>query len=198
MTICEYFIIMLLFHTFHVTFCNTKQIANRKEILPMYKIDEINQTNHEEFMEITDGIFEHSPWIAKKAEKAKPFSSLQHLHQEMVTIVENSSYEEKLTLIKAHPNLGERVAMTTDSTKEQSGSGLQNLTPEEYEQFLSMNQLYMEKFGFPFILAVRGKDKHQIYQAMVSRFQNSDDIEFQTALAEIYKIAGLRLQERFS
>lgn len=164
----------------------------------MYNIDEINQTNHEEFMVITEGIFEHSPWIAKKVEEAKPFSTLQHLHQEMITIVENSSYEEKLTLIKAHPNLGERVAMTMDSTKEQSGAGLQNLTPEEYEQFISMNQLYMEKFGFPFILAVRGKDKHQIYQSMKSRIRNSNDIEFQTALAEIYKIAGLRLQERFS
>jgi 2-oxo-4-hydroxy-4-carboxy-5-ureidoimidazoline decarboxylase len=116
----------------------------------------------------------------------------------MVTIVENSSHEEKLTLIKAHPNLGERVAMTTDSTKEQSGAGLQNLTPEEYEQFIALNQLYMEKFGFPFILAVRGKDKHQIYQSMESRIRNSNDNEFQTALAEIYKIAELRLQERFS
>jgi 2-oxo-4-hydroxy-4-carboxy-5-ureidoimidazoline decarboxylase len=171
---------------------------NRKEIPPMYNIEQLNQTNLEEFTEITDGIFEHSPWIAKKAVEAKPFSSLQHLHQEMVTIVENSSHEEKLTLIKAHPNLGERVAMTTDSTKEQSGAGLQNLSPEEYEQFISMNQIYMEKFGFPFILAVRGKDKHQIYQSMESRIRNSDDIEFQTALAEIYKIAELRLQERFS
>jgi 2-oxo-4-hydroxy-4-carboxy-5-ureidoimidazoline decarboxylase len=164
----------------------------------MYTIEEINQTNHQQFMEITGGIFENTPWIAEKAEAAKPFLSLEHLHQVMVQVVENASYQEKLSLIKAHPNLGDRVSMTRDSIEEQKGAGLQDLTPEEYTQFITMNKKYMEKFGFPFILAVRGKNKHEIYEAMESRFQNSNDIEFQTALTQIYKIAQLRLEEKIS
>jgi 2-oxo-4-hydroxy-4-carboxy-5-ureidoimidazoline decarboxylase len=164
----------------------------------MYTIEQINQANHEQFAVITEGIFEHSPWIGKKAEAAKPFTSLCHLHKEMVAVVEASLPEEKLALIKAHPNLGDRVAMTDHSVQEQKGAGLQDLTSEEYQQFISMNHQYMEKFGFPFILAVRGKSKHEIYEAMETRFRNSKEIEFQTALTEIYKIARLRLEAKIS
>src|SRR4051794_31113435 len=102
----------------------------------MYTIEKLNQSTQEKFAEMTNGIFEHSPWITELAKAAKPFSSLQHLHKEMVKIIENSSPEQKLALIKAHPNLGDRVAMTTDSIQEQKGAGLQNLTPEEYNQFI--------------------------------------------------------------
>lgn len=163
----------------------------------MIEINKINQTTHEQFMEMTDGIFEHSPWIAEKAEIAKPFSSIQHLYQVMIAVVEQSSFDKKIALIKAHPNLGDRVAMTKESIQEQNGAGLQDLTPEEYNQFMSMNQRYMEKFGFPFILAVRGKNKEEIYQILETRILHSKEIEIQTALSEIYKIARLRLEERF-
>ncbi|PLS08511.1 2-oxo-4-hydroxy-4-carboxy-5-ureidoimidazoline decarboxylase [Neobacillus cucumis] len=164
----------------------------------MYTIKNINDTTHEQFMEIAGGVFEHSPWITEKAAGLKPFTSLYHLHQELVKIVENSSYEQKLALIKAHPNLGNRAAMTVDSIQEQKGAGLQSLTPEEYNQFISMNQEYMNKFGFPFILAVRGKNKEQIYVAMKERVHHSKEIEFETALSEIYKIALLRLEEKIT
>jgi 2-oxo-4-hydroxy-4-carboxy-5-ureidoimidazoline decarboxylase len=161
----------------------------------MYKISQINDTNLEEFMNITNGIFEHSPWIAQLAFSEKPYSSLHHLHQSMVEVVKLASTEQQLTLIKAHPNLGERIAMTNHSTQEQKGAGLQNLTHDEFEQFIKSNQEYMEKFGFPFILAVRGKNKHEIYEAMKTRISSSKEIEFETALTEIYKIALLRLEE---
>ena len=164
----------------------------------MYTITKLNDTTYEQFIEITGGIFEHSPWIAEQAERLKPFRSLFHLHQEMVKIVENSSFEQKLSLIKAHPNLGDRAAMTADSVQEQQGAGLQSLTPMEYNQFISMNQQYMEKFGFPFILAVRGKNKEQIYEVMKERIHHSIEIEFETALSEIYKIALLRLGEKIT
>lgn len=162
----------------------------------MFTIDQINNTSTREFIEILGGIFEHSPWIAEKAAKSKPFSSLQQLYKEMVKIVESSSNELKLTLIQEHPNLGDRVEMSEDSINEQKGAGLKDLTPEEYKNFISKNQQYMEKFGFPFILAVRGKNKHEIYQAMEERIHNEKDIEFETALREIYKIALLRLEEK--
>jgi len=164
----------------------------------MITINQLNETNHDQFIEITGGIFEHSSWIAETAESAKPFSSLEHLHQKMVEIVENSSREQKLELIKAHPNLGNRAAMTADSIREQKGAGLQDLSPEEYQKFISLNQCYMEKFEFPFIIAVHGKDKYQIYEAMETRFHHSIESEFQTALSEIYKIARLRLEEKIS
>lgn len=161
----------------------------------MHTISQINDTNLEEFMNITNGIFEHSPWIAQMTFSEKPFSSLRHLHQSMVEVVKHASTEQQLNLIKAHPNLGERIAMTNHSTEEQKGAGLQNLTNDEYEQFIKTNQEYMEKFGFPFILAVRGKNKHEIYEAMQTRISSSKEIEFETALTEIYKIALLRLEE---
>jgi 2-oxo-4-hydroxy-4-carboxy-5-ureidoimidazoline decarboxylase len=162
----------------------------------MVTIEQVNETAHEQFMALMDGIFEHSPWIAEKAEGLKPFSSLSSLHREMVNIVESSSLEQKLALIQAHPNLGERVVMTTDSISEQTGAGLRDLTPEEVEKFILMNQQYMDKFGFPFIMVVRGKNKHQIYKAMQVRINHTQNIEFENALKEIYQIAWLRLKER--
>jgi 2-oxo-4-hydroxy-4-carboxy-5-ureidoimidazoline decarboxylase len=162
----------------------------------MYTIEKINETTFQQFMEIMGGIFEHSPWIAEQVEGLKPFHSLDHLHQEMVNIVKNSSLEQKLALINAHPNLGDRVAMTADSIEEQKGAGLQSLTPLEYNQLITMNQRYMEKFGFPFILAVRGKTKQQVFDSIGARIHHSKEVEFETALTEIYKIALLRLEEK--
>lgn len=162
----------------------------------MLTIHQLNNTNHIEFIEILGGIFEHSPWIAEKAEKSKPFSSLYHLYQVMVYIVDNATLDQKLELLKEHPNLGERAKMSEDSVEEQKGAGLKDLTREEYNKLVNLNNLYMEKFDFPFILAVRGKNKYHIYEAMESRIHNDKDSEFHTALNEIYKIARLRLEEK--
>lgn len=158
-------------------------------------IDELNQMPHQEFIHALGGIFEHSPWIAEIAAKLKPFSSLQHLHKEMVNIVESSTPAQKLTLIRAHPNLGDRVEMSDNSINEQKGAGLKNLTHQEYLQFMQSNEMYIEKFSFPFILAVRSKSKHEIYEAMTTRIYNDKETEFKTALNEIYKIALLRLED---
>ena len=162
----------------------------------MLTIDQLNDTDHVQFIEILGGIFEHSPWIPEKALGSKPFSSLNHLYKEMVNVVEAASKEQKLELIQAHPNLGDRIQMSEDSINEQKGAGLNDLTSEEYSKFISMNQQYMEKFGFPFILAVRGKNKHEIYKDMKERIHNEKEFEFETALKEIYKIALLRLEEK--
>lgn len=162
----------------------------------MWTINQLNETNHAEFIEILGGIFEHSPWIAEKAEKAKPFSSFDHLYQVLIQMVENATFEQKLALIKAHPNLGDRMEMSENSMSEQKDAGLRDLTSEEYNQFILMNHLYMEKFSFPFIIAVRGKNKYQIYEAMEARIHNEKDSEFLTALNEIYQIARFRLEEK--
>ncbi|AZV41470.1 2-oxo-4-hydroxy-4-carboxy-5-ureidoimidazoline decarboxylase [Peribacillus asahii] len=162
----------------------------------MLTLETVNQTSQEEFVQLFGDLFEHSAWIAKKVYDAKPFSSFQEMHQHMVSIVKNASTEEKLTLIQAHPNLGDKVQMSQDSINEQQGAGLQNLTPAEYENFLTLNQNYQSKFGFPFIIAVRGKDKHQIYEAMNIRIDNPTEVEFETALLQIYQISKLRLLKK--
>lgn len=158
-------------------------------------IDELNQMPPKIFISSLGGIFEHSPWIAEIAVKLKPFASLQHLHKEMVNIVESSTPAQKLNLIRAHPNLGDKAEMSEHSINEQKGAGLKDLTQEEYHLFIHSNEIYMEKFNFPFILAVRGKNKHEIYEAMTTRIYNDKETELETALNEIYKIALLRLED---
>lgn len=162
----------------------------------MLTIHQLNELEPKPFIHLLGGIFEHSPWIPEKALESRPFSSFNQLYRKMVHVVESSSKEQKLLLIQAHPNLGDRVQMSTDSVNEQKGAGLNELTPEEYGRFISINQQYMNTFGFPFILSVRGKNKHDIYQAMEERVHNEKEIEFETALKEIYKIAFLRLEEK--
>lgn len=162
----------------------------------MLTTDQLNNLEPAQFIELLGGIFEHSPWIPEKTLESRPFSSFQHLYNEMVHVVESASKKQKLTLIQAHPNLGDHVKMSENSVNEQKDAGLNDLTPGEYAKFISMNQQYMDTFGFPFILAVRGKNKHDIYQAMEKRVHNEKEIEFETALKEIYKIAFLRLEEK--
>ncbi len=161
----------------------------------MVTLDRLNEASHLEFVEILKDIFEHSPWIPEKAWVYRPFSSLEDLHKKMVLIVNEATYEEKLALIQAHPNLGARLEMSRSSVQEQAGAGLNQLTPEEFEQFSSLNKRYMKKFGFPFILAVKGQTKSDIYYAMQLRENHSVTEEFEIALKQIDKIAFFRLQD---
>ena len=162
----------------------------------MLTLQMLNKASKEEFVELLGDLFEQSAWIAEKASHSLPFSSIQELYQHMVNIVKNATPEEKLQLIKAHPNLGDKVQMSKDSSKEQRDAGLQDLTSEEYTNFLTLNHAYQAKFSFPFIMAVRGKDKNQIYQALTKRMDHTKEKEFETALLEIYQIAWFRLQEK--
>ena len=162
----------------------------------MITLEMLQKKSDKEFTGILGDIFEHSPWIPEQAAASRPFSSLLSLHRCMVDIVNHASKEVQMDLIRKHPNLGDKVEMTADSTKEQQGAGLKDLTVLEYENFLTLNKRYENKFGFPFILAVLGKDKHDIYEAMESRIHHTEVTEFETALAEIYQIALFRLQEK--
>jgi 2-oxo-4-hydroxy-4-carboxy-5-ureidoimidazoline decarboxylase len=163
----------------------------------MLTIDQFNAIEQKAFTELLGGIFEDSPWVAEKAWESKPFTSFLQLHKEMAQVVKSASKSQQLALIQNHPNLGDRVQMSEESVNEQKGAGLTDLTPLEYANFIRMNQQYMDTFGFPFILAVRGKNKHDIYKAMEDRVHNDQKSEFETALQEIYKIALLRIEEKF-
>lgn len=160
-----------------------------------HKLEDLNQMNQQNFTQAIGSIFEHSPWIAEKAWVYRPFNTVYELHEKMVEIVKNASNEKKLQLIRAHPDLARRVKMTQESTEEQKGAGLTDLSEKEQEEFISLNKLYTENFNFPFIMAVQGKNKSEIKEAMQQRVQNNYETEFNKALEEIYKIARFRLDK---
>lgn len=144
------------------------------------------------------GIYEHSPWVAERvAPLAADADDAERLAALMADCVDNASTEQQLALICAHPDLAGRAQvageLTAESTLEQASAGLDQCSAEEFERFQSLNTAYREKFGFPFVMAVRGSDRAEILDTFAARLQNDYDLEFETALVEIHKIARLRL-----
>lgn len=141
-------------------------------------------------------LFEHSPWVEERAD-ARPSSGDRHA--DLMAVVAEASDEERLALIRAHPELAGKATvdrtLTDASAAEQASAGLDRLTPQEYEQFHALNTAYRERFGFPFIICVRLTDKAGILAAMEARLAHSRDEEIATAIAEIGKITRLRLED---
>lgn len=156
----------------------------------------LNEISLSEFVEKLKDVFEHSPWVVERAGKLRPFHSREDLYERMVSVVKTASEEEKLNLIQAHPHLGARKTMSSFSQSEQKNVGLNQLSEAEYELLLNMNKEYVQQFGFPFILAVRGKTKDEIFQAMQNRLKNSKEQEFNQALSEIYQIVRFRIEDQ--
>jgi len=154
------------------------------------------------FVELFGDIFEHSPWIAERAYEARLTSAqdtAEGLHASMVQVLSEASREQKLALIRAHPDLAGRLKLadlTADSRGEQSSAGLDSLTEEERDRFLALNDAYRQKFGFPFIMAVKGRSKEEILEAFEERLEHETDQEFDTAMEQIERIALLRLKDR--
>jgi OHCU decarboxylase len=113
----------------------------------------------------------------------------------MIGMVEAAPVEKKLALLRSHPDLGARARMSTASTAEQSGAGLDSLTATEFDRLQRANAAYREKFGFPFLFAVKGSTRHDILVALERRLQSSPENEFAEALRQVYRIAGFRLRE---
>lgn len=158
-----------------------------------YLIAELNQMSQEDFVEALGAVFEGTPAIAHQAWNQRPYADMTELHQRMVNVVHAMSRDEQLVLIRAHPDLGSKAKMAEASVKEQAGVGLNQLTPEEYERFQSLNQAYKKKFGFPFIVAVRHHTKNSILDAFERRLNNTVEVEIEQALTEIAQIAQFRL-----
>lgn len=156
---------------------------------------EVNQMNLSAFVEALGAVFEHTPAIAHQAWKQRPFFDVSDLHQKMVDVVQHMSRVEQLTLIQAHPDLGSKAKMAEASVQEQAGVGLDQLMPEEYARFQVLNQAYKDKFGFPFIVAVKNHTKASILKAFERRLENTVDAEMEQALTEITQIAKFRLME---
>lgn len=149
------------------------------------------------FVERYGGIYEHSPWVAEKAWEHAAGAAVDELAALLAECVDSASHERKLQLIRAHPDLAGRAAvageLTASSTAEQASAGLDCCTPQEYEHLRSLNTHYREKFGFPFVMAVRNSSRKQIIQSLEGRLANDREVEFETAISEIHKIARLRL-----
>ena len=152
-----------------------------------------------DFVEKYGGIYEHSPWVAEQSEPVLGDSEdIEEVARVMADCVDNAGKDQQLALIRAHPDLAGKAQiageLTEDSTSEQSSAGLDQCSPEEYLRFQDMNQAYHLRFGFPFVMAVRNSTRAQILDAFEERLGNDRDVEFETALAEIHKIARLRLE----
>jgi 2-oxo-4-hydroxy-4-carboxy-5-ureidoimidazoline decarboxylase len=158
-----------------------------------YTIAELNQFSQDSFVAAVGAVFEHTPSIAAQAWHQRPFHDVAELHQRLVSVMQTLSESEQLALICAHPDLGSRIKMAEASVKEQSSLKLDQLSPDEYDQFQRLNQAYRAKFGFPFIIAVRNHTKASIVAAFEQRLLNSAEVERQQALAEIAEIARFRL-----
>ncbi|MFK3791560.1 2-oxo-4-hydroxy-4-carboxy-5-ureidoimidazoline decarboxylase [Pseudomonas piscis] len=153
------------------------------------------------FIEAFADIYEHSPWVAEKAHDLgldASIDQIEGLHQRMSDILLSADHARQLALINAHPDLAGKAAiqgeLTAASTNEQAGAGIHQCTAEEFQRFTELNDAYKAKFQFPFIMAVKGSNRHQILAAFETRIHNSVDTEFKCALAEINKIALFRLQ----
>jgi 2-oxo-4-hydroxy-4-carboxy-5-ureidoimidazoline decarboxylase len=146
-----------------------------------------------QFVEHLGGLFEHSPWVAEAVEPSRPTTSRASLHAAMVAAVAAASPEAQLALIRAHPDLGTRLALGPESQSEQAGLGLDRLSPTLFAQFQALNTAYRERFGFPFIIAVRYHTRDSILAEFETRLGHDIANEQATALAEIAKIAWLRL-----
>ena len=169
-------------------------------------LDQLNRASREAFTRLLDGTYEHSPWIAERAWEARPFTTIAGLKLALVAAVRASSREEQLALIRAHPELAGKAmlarTLTNESTLEQGKAGLTQCTPEEFRLIHSLNDRYNQRFGFPFILAVRGPrgtglNKQAILSAFERRVAHHPDFEFSEALRNIHRIAEIRLDDKF-
>jgi 2-oxo-4-hydroxy-4-carboxy-5-ureidoimidazoline decarboxylase len=144
-------------------------------------------------------VFEHAPWVAEQAYAAGPFSSAETLHRAMVAAMRQAPRARQLALIRGHPDLAGRAAvrgaLTPASSTEQAGAGLDQCTPAEFARFRELNERYQARFGFPFILAVRGRTRSEILADFARRLDHSADAEFAEALDQIARIARFRLDD---
>jgi 2-oxo-4-hydroxy-4-carboxy-5-ureidoimidazoline decarboxylase len=161
-------------------------------------IDQVNALDHGSFIAAFGWIFEDSPWVAERAWASRPFANADQLLAAMVNAVENAAPEERLALLRAHPDLGSRARVSSASANEQTGAGLDRLTPAEFDRLHRMNAAYRDKFGFPFLFAVKGASKADILLALESRLSATPEAELREALLQVYRIAGFRLEETIS
>lgn len=157
----------------------------------------INALDRDAFVSLLGAVFEHSPWVADGAWARRPFADVAALHRAMVEAMRRAGRERQLQLIRAHPELAGAAAvrgeLTAASRSEQRGAGLSSADDADLARFRAFNAAYREKFGFPFIIAVRGRSRPEILAVFAERLEHDAETEFAQALHEIARIAELRL-----
>ena len=158
----------------------------------------INQLNRPAFVKLLGGLFEHSPWVAERAWAHAPFANAAHLHAHMVRAMHAAPRAQRLALLRAHPELAGKAmvakSLTAASTNEQTRSGLTQCSPAEFAALQLLNAAYNNKFGWPFILAVKQLDRATIIRTFSERLQGSADVEFAACLANVEQITRWRLE----
>ena len=154
----------------------------------------INLLKKKEFLSIFGNIFEKSDWIADEVFNLKPFKNSDDLVIKMMDVYENINNEEMIKIFNSHPQLAIEKKLTSFSSKEQTGAKLNECSKEEFEEFEKLNADYKKKYGFPFIIAVKGKNKDEILNNFRQRIQNNFEVEFNEAKNQVKKIASSRLE----
>tara|TARA_Y100001935_G_scaffold251605_1_gene253949 strand:+ start:36 stop:533 length:498 start_codon:yes stop_codon:yes gene_type:complete len=160
--------------------------------------NDLNKLNRDKFVSLFGVIFEKTHWIAEKLFDHKPFKNKEDLIKKMFQIYETAQKNEILHILRSHPKLAVEKNLTEHSSNEQSRANLKNCTEEEYNEFKKLNYIYEKKFGFPFIIAVKGKDKTEILNNFRQRINNNVEFEFKEAKSQVRKIALFRLYELFA
>ena len=161
----------------------------------MDSIDKFNKLSKAEFISIFGNIFEKTEWIAERCYESKPYNNLDELVSKMMKIFENIEKERHLEILNSHPDLAVEKKLTEDSKNEQKNASLNQCTDEEFVEFKKLNEEYKKKFGFPFIIAVKEKNKEEILNSFRQRITNNINLEFEEAKKQVKKIASFRLDE---
>ena len=156
---------------------------------------DLNTFNENQFTSLFGSVFEKSEWIATETFKKKPFKNSQDLINKMINVYDSCSIDQIIIILNLHPKLAIEKRLTSFSTKEQTGAELDKCSEEELAEFDRLNFDYEKKFKFPFIVAIKGKNKNEILRIFRSRINNDYEKEFQEAKKEVIKIALLRLNE---
>ncbi len=163
-------------------------------------LEAVNAMDAAEFVGAFGDVAEHSPWVAERAADLRPFGNVHDMIEAFGDEVREAAPGEKMQLLRAHPDLAGRAAIAgevaEDSRREQAGAGLDALTPEEFTRFTELNDAYTAKFGFPFILAVRGADKQTILAAFAERIERDPEAEKAMAVSQVTRIIGFRIKDR--
>ena len=161
----------------------------------MNSIDKFNKLSKPEFISIFGNVFEKTEWIAERCYNSKPYNNVDELFLKMMEVFEKTEKEKHLEILNAHPNLAIEKKLTKDSKNEQKNASLNQCNDEEFIEFKKLNKEYKKKFGFPFIIAVKGKNKEEILNNFRQRITNDINLEFEEAKKQVKKIASFRLSE---
>lgn len=162
----------------------------------MISLADVNAMTPSAFLAAFGDVAEHSPWVAREASAFRPFATRDEMIRQFATALRGANRGAQLDLIRAHPDLANKARLTADSTREQAGAGLDSLGSGDFARFTSLNTRYRERFGFPFIFAVKGANAQMILESFEARIGNSPEAEFEMALAQICRIFRFRLEDR--